>query len=418
MVGLMSFSSHKDSPDLATDKYATLFSPATPRASPTFDDPVSSGHAIKQRHYRPPSSSHPAFVSVSTMDDPLALATSSPSVEENSTLSFFEQFGEEAKAAVSRKKHGVLDELLEHQDDPLFWVGTKDVPAPPQPPHLVDIDNDFFTHSSHIKDSVSSDSSSSNDHDTPDAADIPTPRPGRRSSNSTLSTFSSRWMSSLLSSSSNPNQLSTHPSLDALFPSDPIEDHHAVPKPPTKIKAKLKKRPSNSADPHPDPTEEVHITHGTPFGTSSTQHRSPFASHIYTPPSGAPGFIGEQYDWDKGFSAELEQERERQDERSVESGVAGERGEAVRVQQQEMASAATKIGSRKGGRGRKEVVTTVGIGGIGELIEKRSGNIELLGRQETTIGVLWTSLADLVGSLRLFPLISSLSILCYSSQHI
>lgn len=39
---------------------------------------------------------------------------------------------------------------------------------------------------------------------------------------------------------------------------------------------------------------------------SVTHTTSPFAATFYTPPSGAPGFKGDRYDWDKGFSDELE----------------------------------------------------------------------------------------------------------------
>jgi len=40
--------------------------------------------------------------------------------------------------------------------------------------------------------------------------------------------------------------------------------------------------------------------------SSVTHTTSPFAATFYTPPSGAPGFEGDRYDWDKGFSDELE----------------------------------------------------------------------------------------------------------------
>ncbi|KAF5329667.1 hypothetical protein D9619_009443 [Psilocybe cf. subviscida] len=51
---------------------------------------------------------------------------------------------------------------------------------------------------------------------------------------------------------------------------------------------------------------------GSYSGMSVTSTASPFAPHIYVPPSGAPGFMGEGYGWDKGFSEELEQEHRRE----------------------------------------------------------------------------------------------------------
>jgi hypothetical protein len=47
-----------------------------------------------------------------------------------------------------------------------------------------------------------------------------------------------------------------------------------------------------------------------PFAPAVVTHStSPFAPTFYSPPSGAPGFKGDRYDWDKGFSDELESER-------------------------------------------------------------------------------------------------------------
>ena len=50
------------------------------------------------------------------------------------------------------------------------------------------------------------------------------------------------------------------------------------------------------------------FTH-SPFAPATITHgTSPFSPTVYIPPSGAPGFKGDRYDWDKGFSNELESE--------------------------------------------------------------------------------------------------------------
>ncbi|KAG2357240.1 TLD-domain-containing protein [Suillus spraguei] len=47
----------------------------------------------------------------------------------------------------------------------------------------------------------------------------------------------------------------------------------------------------------------MHVTHQAPGITSGT----PFGTHLYIPPSGAPGFVGDR-SWDKGFSDALHDE--------------------------------------------------------------------------------------------------------------
>ncbi|KAL0060048.1 oxidation resistance protein 1 [Marasmius tenuissimus] len=172
------------------DKFATLFSPPTPRASPTRE--INDGDSIwktpapsrppAQQHWEPstPDSEFGAFVSVPASEDPLADADADFSFGESqsqgggqgqghaksSSLSFFDQFAKEAKDASERNRKEVLDELLdplgsswgatgssqpqqpagnhehEHEHDPDSW-------GPPElSESLIDLDHEFFSPSS------------------------------------------------------------------------------------------------------------------------------------------------------------------------------------------------------------------------------------------------------------------------------
>ena len=122
---------HANSKD---DIFATLFSPATPRASPTLN-PVPDGSSVEpirprmRSHSRTSSvdSDFGSFVSVPSTEDPLHQLASDPTQDPFSPLQnfdFFDRFAEEAKAATAKNKKGVLDELLHHEDDPLYFLGT------------------------------------------------------------------------------------------------------------------------------------------------------------------------------------------------------------------------------------------------------------------------------------------------------
>ena len=111
---------------------------------------------------------------------------------------------------------------------------------------------------------------------------------------------------------------------------------------------------------------------------------SPFGSHTYIPPSGAPGFRGDLYDWDKGYSNELEREIVRG--RSTDRGNGKERSVDAdgkgRTLETEMQS---------------HIRADVGVGiGIGALMEKKSGDLDLKGRRAATTPVLSQNLAILV----------------------
>ncbi|KAH9900706.1 hypothetical protein C8Q73DRAFT_606335, partial [Cubamyces lactineus] len=107
------------------DVFATLFSPPTPRASPTHTPEP--GQNRPARHVRTESteSDFGAFVSVSASEDPLKLGDEDgkPAFSPlQQTQGFFGKFGEDARAASEKKRREVLDELLQHEDDPLYWL--------------------------------------------------------------------------------------------------------------------------------------------------------------------------------------------------------------------------------------------------------------------------------------------------------
>lgn len=469
--------SSSDNVDLeaAFDKFATLFSPATPRASPTQQviplPDVESRSAPTQPHHsrRGPSTGSSddfgAFVSVPAAEDPLAaFALDSPAVDphtfdgaagsskrRSAGLDFFDKFSRDAKAASERNKKGVLDELLQHEDDPLYWLkNAKEDPQAAFPSNdaeiqqddefgemvqagspkgsreesLIDLGFDEFAPLRTV-DSRSSDNSvdqpkshsssptrrsnrwSSSAHpplhrkrssslhpptlappiaSTPSVTSAPSPIGGhaenylptgspprpipvRSPSYQTLSSLSSKWMSSFISSNRQSPPANTLESLFAPFAS--VAPSHSTPSlhqssashTPTPHHASTLPFASSSSIP------PVQISHGTPFAPPPPNSTtSPFGPHIYIPPTGAPGYAGESYDWDKGFSEEL------QHELSLASELSDE------------------VAAKVNGKGDDNGTVT----SVGGLMEKKSGSIELLGRWGSTDEVLSTSLADLV----------------------
>ncbi|GLB45724.1 putative TLD-domain-containing protein [Lyophyllum shimeji] len=460
------------------DKFATLFSPATPRASPTLEPVALPAKPRRPRSFHQDASGSDsefgAFVSVSAMDDPLAsldvdsqqlppaispsrsTTTDHPGHSRGSaSLNFFDKFAQDAKQAAERNKHDVLDELLMHEDDPLYWLG-KEHPSgrsdasanrgsssePASPPSMAatdtsstsplhDLDQDFFItkpasstlnqpragaaatarpdHSptrsstlalpvtpappvattSHVSPSSSTDSPLALPGSSPPTRPRPRPRPPMHpsASYSTLSSLSSRWMSSLLPSSSNKpssssGSSSNHhhpgaPSLDSLFPSSASASSAAATHHFTTLRASSLPSKSQAAHAH------AHISHTTPFAPSWKP--SPFASHVYVPPSGAPGYAGERYDWDKGYSAELEREMMNGRGEGHEEGEGEGRGLGRgRCGEKEM----EKETEQEKAKEKEHDVRKV--------IERRSGGVELLGRKASTAPVLDAKLADTI----------------------
>ena len=120
------------------DLFATLFSPPTPPASP-----LPFGTAAATSTTKPQSSTHSrkfstssvefgSFVSVPATDDPLYTEKQAtfPPISPISGLEFFDQFTDHAAKSNAQKRQ-VLDELLLHEDDPLYWVNDTSKPIPP-----------------------------------------------------------------------------------------------------------------------------------------------------------------------------------------------------------------------------------------------------------------------------------------------
>ncbi|PPQ91095.1 hypothetical protein CVT25_013133 [Psilocybe cyanescens] len=472
------------------DKFATLFSPSTPRASPTLislslpdvgqnEDPPKSN---APRHHRTVSTSSQqsdfgAFVSVPAFEDPLSAGISSfeeeglqtpmiatpttatakthsvpdlpsgdmtqggqphvpnphlhlarPSSRASSSssrskrdagtssLSFFDQFTQDARERSSTRS-GVLDELLLHQDDPLYFLkdenpaSTNPVPvsSPPAPKHLPDLpesslpsepalplptshpsdsplnldinvnhdlDHDYFrTPPNPVNPNTSYKTAGARPPNPTRSSSIPMPAatlappvhspegavrsspqqsptqstkiisnqltasplfqepnedgildrtPSYQSLSGSLSALPGKWMSNLLrappqapgakstlESIFDPGDSNADPSAQALHPrlysQDPVLHRRASTSP--------QSHRANQAQPPPTAPTFTHANAFTPPPTSSTMSvthsASPFAPHTYIPPSGAPGFKGDSYTWDTGFSDELEAERKR-----------------------------------------------------------------------------------------------------------
>ena len=483
------------------DKFATLFSPATPRPSPTLDpiildsDPMPYPRSFHHRETSASDAEFSAFVSVLPTEDPLSAldfvlpssTKASPSPldandkdrnRKNSSLRFFGKFTQEAKEAAERNKRGVLDELLLHEDDPLYWLkeeqptsGSNHLSRPsssspsPSPKleaeasvpvrsdegpetdsdasnSLLDLDHDFFA-SKPIQASPSSSpshahGSTSAVHHSPSRSPtqpapvtlaLPIANTSAASSNPagepsdplthntapeehttrrshSYHTLSSRWMSSLLSSKPGSANLSSpdassssghrgSPPLESLFHTEASST--ATHKPRSRS---TEQRPSagRHANTQP-PLSDARISHGTPFGHHSRS--SPFGPHLYVPPTGAPGFAGERYDWDRGFSADLRLEMER--DREHDGGGAGERGrqerEMIHVGRGGSGSRGGSLqGRAPGGGGGREPAE--GVVGVGEFMEKKSGRVQLDGRKAMTTPVLGVALADMVRCIR------------------
>ncbi|THH17027.1 hypothetical protein EW146_g3712 [Bondarzewia mesenterica] len=289
----------------ANDKYdifSTLFSPATPHASPTLNPVPDERQAPVPRrsHARTFSSTScdfGSFVSVPAAEHPLQpSAASSGTAQPLTPLSsdFFDKFTEDARIATEKNKQGYLAELLEHQDDPLYFLNggvsssggetpmRATTPRPKSPSSESTSPPDSLPPSTHDEPAKNLPPAEINTSSIPVSPQrspllrsptLPTfpirPTPpviSRTQSQSTFSTsaFSSRLMSNLLPSRSTVGHTSASPSPPPVFMRHPT-------------------LPPGIGRAGPG------ITHG-----------SPFAAHPYVPPSGAPGFAGDHM-WDKGF---------------------------------------------------------------------------------------------------------------------
>jgi hypothetical protein len=350
--------------DADVDRFATLFSPATPPATPILRTapatPPLQRQLVHLSTHQPRSASSDSdfgsFVSVPPTQDPLATLPFSPlsptptrlQHSRNQSFDFFERFAEEAKAASEKNRRGVLDELLEHEDDPLYFlanegsgtaeghrsfdgVGDRDT-------SLIGLDTQVVTDHRNADSQKIGDSrerwhplSANRTQEAPDqqlssalhspslTPQLPSSRlsqPGvpraESSTNSDLKPKSpgalpSRWMSSLLSS--HPSTASTSPSQYddmLLHVDDSVLEETEGGKRSGDATSSLHTHTAHTwTQPRliPPPIPTVHA-HSMPLPTIS--HGNPFAPHTFVPPSGAPGFAGD-HNWDKGFSADLQQ---------------------------------------------------------------------------------------------------------------
>jgi hypothetical protein len=209
------------------------------------------------------------------------------------------QFLEQAKANTDRNRKAVLDELLAHEDDPLYFH---------RPTHC---------------------------HPAPPIASTPTVRteqsPPTKDS----------WISSL---------------------------HDHIPTSPTTL-------------PFSRSFFSLRNAHTAPPSTSGSRKStaSPFAQHVFVPIPGAPGFKPDEYDWDKGFSAELEREAKMADGGSL----ASRQDEQTILRSQSLEEF-------------ESVKSNTPPPSMGEYIEKKSGRVDLVGRRISTVPVLTSPLADKV----------------------
>ncbi|KAF5385693.1 hypothetical protein D9757_005528 [Collybiopsis confluens] len=428
------------------DKFATLFSPPTPRASPDLPaDSIFKSPTRPIAQYQAPNSPDSefgSFISVPPTEDPLAFATFpddnpnvakpspfNPQHAKNVSLSFFGEFAHEAKTAHERNKRDVMDELLS-QD--LNWSQQPSSSGDERKTDvnsesLLDLDLDFFTpqkldtppestdYVSHPHTSAQAKASSSPKLTTrkstlslaepappvastslafapneisPEAEVLSTSL-GRSppSSYQTLSSISSRWMSSLLKSSG--------AAQESLL-SNENTDHHTATHPRFQSSSDSHTRqPRHQTFPFPAAASfSSSISSSLPSSTTipTGQHPSPFAPHVFVPPSGAPGFLPDGYDWDRGYSQDLDRELAAENELTETTFKAV--AKPTRELHGSMNIPKSTFASQNQPHSRSQTPSpSLGIGG---LIEKKTGNLELKGRREMTVAVLTVELAETI----------------------
>ncbi len=342
------------------DIFATLFSPPTPRASPTQTPEPTYSRPARHARIESMEDDFGAFVSVPATEDPLRVTEPAPFTPLQN-YEFFDRFTEDAKAASERRRKEVLDEL-QHEDDPLYWLqGTssttfqpsQDAFATSQPTSfgdsLIDLDSPSdatpprpLSHAATYPDlsalehsgrstprSVQTTSALSDmliDIDTPledleserlsrgqrvqtspqhspaahlRSPSLPPSSPTRlstpeiqrtQSSYFTPTALPTRWVSNFLSNTIRAPRAG--PSTDISAAS--IFAPHA--EDPTLTSSRFSTSPFSRSAPH---SRAATISEGAPLDAAIT-HGTPFASHPYVAPSGAPGFAGDRQ-WNKSF---------------------------------------------------------------------------------------------------------------------
>ncbi|KAI0920187.1 hypothetical protein AcW1_001994 [Taiwanofungus camphoratus] len=331
------------------DPFATLFSAPTPRASragtPTLDEVADNSSKLPGRHSRKEStdSEFGSFVSVPSAEDPLRSSDSMPEAAPFTPLQNFElfdRFAEDAKVAAEKSKREVLDELLEHEDGPMYWsqsssganASRTSTPVPsaanatePAAANVGSSKEYSLLDSSPITTSegerrsrhltrqhMSTEPQGSRSRSPPPRSPSLPPSSIPRISNPEVqrtqssffvpSSLPSRWVSSFLSSTMRPSLPRSRSSTEEARHADEDDSgktsqHHQTSLPvalPSHLLDSLSSLTHSIPNPAPQTTSspaavDAAITHG-----------SPFASHPFVPASGAPGFAGDRQ-WNKGF---------------------------------------------------------------------------------------------------------------------
>ncbi|KAJ7457040.1 hypothetical protein FB451DRAFT_1564434, partial [Mycena latifolia] len=327
----------------AFDKFSTLFSPPTPRASPILD-PLTLPAETQSTYaaQNSPDSEFGSFVSVPAAQDPLSLMTpglglpppmqpASPaeSAARSNHPRSIKQARPPRRIADARGRSAVLAErpvrvyIVSAEDDDDDDLLPSQKPNPYLTDSLSDLDFEFFA-SSHAKATPHRRSSSTSSHlrsptRSPTVTAAPTLAPplaspstsadapgfdaharnyapARSNSYASLATLSksagAKWVASFLPNALSPPAASVPNT--SMFPPSP------TPSASSSLSSSLTLPPHPA--PAPAPARVPDLSHFTPFAPSH-------ADGAYVPPSGAPGFRGgSAYDWDRGFSHALERD--------------------------------------------------------------------------------------------------------------
>jgi hypothetical protein len=308
------------------DLFATLFAPATPPASPRplgspsiFSPPPSARSQVTSISTASSTESDfGAFVSVPPSEDPLAPPSSRsepsspppPTARRRLSAEFFA----EAKAATARNQQGLLVELLEHEDDPMYWhkstasqptsIGPSGTVTPQQPPAPSDDNTDILAPLVEPVKAVVGPLLDALTEATSDNAFSPPPAPAAPPPPVEFVNVSRHR-----SASSSPPHLRSpslppspsRPTPPVLTRTESMTSTFSSPSQPSRwVSSFLTYR---GPPPHPTPSispaPTVPQARVGPKRTNIT-HGSPFASTPFTPASGAPGFDGDRA-WNKGF---------------------------------------------------------------------------------------------------------------------
>jgi hypothetical protein len=387
----------------AQDPLSESFFPSSPPRSSQFGSitaPIPSAAGL----YVSSSTSSPNSTQAPTPKPAPPIPHTTRTHTQNPSLDFFGKFVEDAKKKeMTGRGRGYLDELLQHEDDPLYWVKadggadnhdegdgkmdsqhvdgairpdtevslldldsdiqfatsggdgngnghTADHPAKPKlkpfatpslspafpissrsPPHSQPPPRSISTQpattriaTGHEPDPLSLLDATSPLVRSPSSSSIPTSSSPPYNS---LSSLSSRWMSSLLSSSQpSPPSVDGHPSVQDIFPSASMssddlphprqhpQSQSSLPSPTAISTLRPQHAPSFPFTSFTASTS-IPSTSTTSSAPSTISHGTPFGSRLFIPPSGAPGFAGESA-WDKGFSNDYF-DNERVDRKSV-----------------------------------------------------------------------------------------------------